>query len=119
MSDSDSAIIYTDFIDYDSPIMSKLSDEGIESVAYYGKMDVKSRNESYTRWRSGNIKIMVATSAFGMGINKPDITHIIRFGVPESLYSWIQELGCAGRDVFLPKLPFFMHLLTLSMQQLG
>ena len=98
LNDSDSAIIYTDFIDDVGPIMNKLSDEGIESCAYYGEMDVKSRNESYTRWRSGEIKVMVATSAFGMGINKPDIRHIIRFGVPENLCSWAQELGRAGRD---------------------
>ena len=41
---------------------------------------------------------MVATSAFGMGINKPNIRHIIRYGVPENICSWAQELGRAGRD---------------------
>ena len=46
-------------------------------------MDIRSRNESYMRWRSGEVNVIVATSAFGMGINKPDIRHVIRFGVPE------------------------------------
>lgn len=41
---------------------------------------------------------MVATSAFGMGIDKPDIQHIFRLGVPANICSWAQELGCAGRD---------------------
>ena len=41
---------------------------------------------------------MVATSAFGMGINKPDIRHIVRYGVPKNMRSWAQELGRAGRD---------------------
>ena len=41
---------------------------------------------------------MVATSAFGMGIDKPDIQHIIRIGVPENICSWAQELGRAGRN---------------------
>ena len=50
LDESESAIIYTDFIDDVGPIMSKLNEEGIESVAYYGEMDIRSRNESYTRW---------------------------------------------------------------------
>ena len=70
----------------------------MESVAYYGEMDIKSRNESYMRWRNGEVNVIVATSAFGMGINKPDIRHVIRFGVPENLCSWAQQLGRAGRD---------------------
>ena len=41
---------------------------------------------------------MVATSAFVIGINKPDIRHIVRYGVPENVCSWAQELGRAGRD---------------------
>ena len=75
-------------------------------------MDVKSRNESYMRWRSGEVKVMVATSAFGMGINKFDIRHIIRFGVPENLCSWAQELGHAGRDGLPAKATIFMQTLT-------
>ena len=80
------------------PIMSELSDHGINSVAYYGEMDIRSRNESFDRWRNGDVNVMVATSAFGMGINKPNIRHIIRYGVPENICSWAQELGRAGRD---------------------
>ena len=70
----------------------------IDSVAYYGEMDAKSRNESYTNWKTGKVSVMVATCAFGMGIDKPDIQHIIRLGVPENICSWAQELGRAGRD---------------------
>ena len=91
-------IIYTDFINSVGPIVSELSELGIESVAYYGEMDTKSRNESYTNWKTGKVSVMVATSAFGMGIDKPDIDHIIRLGVPENICSWAQELGRAGRD---------------------
>jgi len=70
----------------------------METVAYHGEMDVKSRDVSYRKWKSGEIKIMVATTAFGMGINKGDIRHVIRYGVPENLCGWTQELGRAGRD---------------------
>ena len=61
-------------------------------------MDIRSRNESFDGWRNGHVNVMVATSAFGMGINKPNICHIIRYGVPENICSWAQELGRAGRD---------------------
>ena len=44
------------------------------------------------------MQAIVATKALGMGINKPGIRHIMRHGVPESLSSWLQELGRAGRD---------------------
>ena len=98
ISDHDCTIVYTDFIDSVGPIMNELSSHGIDSVAYYGEMDVKSRTESYRKWRNGEVMVMVATSAFGMGINKPDIRHIIRYGVPENMCSWAQELGRAGRD---------------------
>ena len=61
-------------------------------------MDIQSRHTSYSKWRSGEIKVMVATSAFGMGIDKPDIRNIIRYSTPENICSWAQELGRAGRD---------------------
>ena len=61
-------------------------------------MDSRDRLESYSKWKSGEVKILVATKAFGMEINKHDIRHIIRNGVPESIVAWTQELGRAGRD---------------------
>lgn len=52
---------YTDFIDNIGPIVSELNEFNIECVAYHGEMDLKSRNESYFKWRSGEIKVMVAS----------------------------------------------------------
>ena len=60
-------------------------------------MDARDRMESYTKWKSDEAKIMVATKAFGMGINKHNIRHAIYNGVPESIVGWAQELGRAGR----------------------
>ena len=82
---NDCTIIYTDFINSVGPIMSELSALDVDSVAYYGEMDVKSRSESYHRWKNGEVNVMVATSAFGMGIDKSDIKHIVRLGVPENV----------------------------------
>ena len=81
-------IIYTDFINNIGPIMSKLQENGIDSLPYYGEMNSKSRYSNYMKWKN----------AFGMGIDKEDIRHVVRYGVPESLTTWAQELGRAGRD---------------------
>ena len=96
--DSTSSIIYTDFIADIGPIVSALQEIGVEAVGYYGEMDAPSRQESYVKWKLGQVQTIVATKAFGMGIDKPDIRHVIRNGVPESMLSWAQELGRAGRD---------------------
>ena len=92
------AVIYVDFINNIGPIVNQLHTLGIETVAYHGEMDIKSRHVSYTKWKSDEVKVMVATTAFGMGIDKEDIRHVVRYGVPENLCSWTQELGRAGRD---------------------
>ena len=110
----ESSIIYTDFIDDVGLIISELSELGINSVAYYGEMDIKSRHESFCQWKSGKVNVMVATSAFGMGINKSDIRHIIRYGVPENICSWAQELGRAGRDGHPAKATIFYSLSNTS-----
>ena len=94
----ESCIIYTDFINSIGPIMSKLQENGIDSLPYYGEMDAKTRYANYMKWKKDEVKVIVATSAFGMGIDKANIRHVIRYGVPESLTSWAQELGRAGRD---------------------
>ena len=91
-------IVYTNFIENIGPIISELSDLGHTCVGYYGEMDPQARLESYTRWKSGDAQIIVATAAFGMGIDHPGIRHVIRYGVPDSLCSWVQEFGRAGRD---------------------
>ena len=95
---SSSSIVYTDFIADIGPIVSALQQVGVEAVGYHGEMDAPSRQESYLKWKSGQVQTIVATKAFGMGIDKPDIRHVIRSGVPESILSWAQELGRAGRD---------------------
>ena len=95
---SSAAIVYTDFIADIGPIVSSLSENGIQAVGYHGEMDAYSRCESYLQWKSGEAQAIVATKAFGMGIDKSDIRHVIRNGIPENMLSWAQELGRCGRD---------------------
>ena len=97
ISQSQPTIIYTDFINDVGPIVSALSDLGIDAVGYYGEMDPRERKQSYLKWKTGEVNIMVATKAFGMGVDKSNIRHVIRNGVPESIVSWAQELGRACR----------------------
>ena len=82
--DSTPSIIYTDFIADIGPIVSALQEIGVEAVGYHGEMDAPSRQESYVKWirKSGQVQTIVATKAFGMGIDKPDIRHVIRNEVP-------------------------------------
>lgn len=98
ISQCELTIIYTDFIADIGPIVSALSDLGIEAVGYYGEMDPRERKQSYLKWKMGEVSIMVATKAFGMGVDKNNIRYVIRNGVPESIVSWAQESGRAKRD---------------------
>lgn len=66
--------------------------------AYHGGLAAKARAELHERFHAGDIDVMVATSAFGMGIDKPDIRFVVHADVPESVDSYYQEVGRAGRD---------------------
>ena len=77
IADKSSVIIYTDFIAYIGAIICNLHDIGIEAVGYHGEMDATSRCESYRKWNSREISVIVATKALGMGIDKPDIRNVI------------------------------------------
>lgn len=91
-------IVYTDFACHVGPIVLALCDRGLQAVGYYGKMKDGEKSESYIKWKSGEVQVIVATRAFGLGINKPDVRHVVRNGLPPSLSAWVQEYGRAGRD---------------------
>ena len=70
-----------------------------ESVAiYHGGRNVSERREAQDAFMAGSVRVMVATNAFGMGIDKPDIRFVVHYNVPGSLESYYQEVGRAGRD---------------------
>ena len=92
------AIVYTDFVSDVGPILCALRNIGIECAGYYGEMDADERQLAQDEWMQGNVQVMVATKAFGLGIDKPNIRHVIRNGVPENISALVQESGRAGRD---------------------
>ena len=92
------SIIYTDFACHVGPIVLALRDRDVLSIGYYGKMKESEKRESYCKWKSGEIQVIVATRAFGLGINKSNVRFVIRNGLPPSISAWAQEFGRAGRD---------------------
>lgn len=75
-----------------------LNKDGFNAKPYHGKMDVKEKTENQNAFISGEVQIMVATSAFGMGVDKKDIGMVIHYEISDSLENYVQEAGRAGRD---------------------
>jgi ATP-dependent DNA helicase RecQ len=75
-----------------------LQDWGMSSGYYHGQQPKATRNAVQEQFMSGQLKVICATNAFGMGINKPDIRFVIHRDCPPSLESYYQEIGRAGRD---------------------
>jgi len=79
-------------------ITSDLQSRGIEAVFYHGGLKPKQREEIQNRFMNGDVPVIVATNAFGMGVDKPDIRFVYHADVSESLDGYYQEIGRAGRD---------------------
>ena len=71
---------------------------GISSSFYHAGLGADSRSDRQTQWKSGKIRVMVCTNAFGMGIDKPDVRFVVHFDVPDSPEAYFQEAGRGGRD---------------------
>ena len=75
-----------------------LAQKGYRTASYHGGLGAEERREIEASWLSGKIPFVVCTSAFGMGINKPDVRWVIHFQAPLLLSEYVQEIGRAGRD---------------------
>ena len=93
-----SSIIYTRNRQNCQDLSEQLNKEGFSSTFYHAGLQNSIKDERQSKWLRGEIRIMVATNAFGMGINKPDVRTVIHMDVPDSLEEYFQEAGRAGRD---------------------
>jgi ATP-dependent DNA helicase RecQ len=94
----ESIIVYAPTIASVEQTVDLLGDHGVEAVAYHGQMDAETRSANQERWMSDEVRVLVGTLAFGLGINKPSVRAVIHLSMPKSLEQYYQEAGRAGRD---------------------
>ena len=93
-----SSIIYVNSRYQAEKINIFLKEKKIKSKFYHAGISIEERNKRQSSWQSGETKVIVATNAFGMGINKKDVRIVIHLEIPYNIESYFQEVGRSGRD---------------------
>jgi len=91
-------IVYSPTIHRVEETVDFLEDNDIAAVGYHGKMDGADRRRAQERWMSDDVRVLVGTIAFGLGINKAAVRAVIHLSLPKSIEQYYQEAGRAGRD---------------------
>jgi ATP-dependent DNA helicase RecQ len=93
-----SVIVYAPTIRRVEEVTDFLVESGVPAISYHGKMDAAKRRRHQERWTSDEVRVVVATIAFGLGINKASVRAVIHLSLPKSIEQYYQEAGRAGRD---------------------
>ena len=96
--DEGNVIVYSPTINKVEETVDFLEDQGIAAIGYHAKMDASARRRNQERWMSDEIRVLVGTIAFGLGINKATVRAVIHLALPKSVEQFYQEAGRAGRD---------------------
>ncbi len=91
-------IIYVSRTKSADHLADRLTTDGFNARAYHGKMEINKKTENQNAFMAGEVSVMVATSAFGMGVDKKNVGLVIHYDISDSLENYIQEAGRAGRD---------------------
>jgi len=91
-------IVYSPTIAKVGSTVALLEREGIPAVGYHGQMEADDRRRNQERWMSDEVRVLVGTIAFGLGINKAAVRAVIHLSLPKSIEQYYQEAGRAGRD---------------------
>ncbi len=95
---SGSAIVYVPTTGEAATIADGLKEKGFSCAAYHAQLRMDIRSNIHRDFVADRIRVVVATLAFGMGVDKPDVRHIVHWGVPKTLEAYYQQAGRAGRD---------------------
>lgn len=95
---SANVIVYAPTIRRVEETVDFLEARGIPAIAYHGQMDAETRRKNQERWTSDEVRVIVGTIAFGLGINKAAVRAVIHLSLPKSIEQYYQEAGRAGRD---------------------
>ncbi|HUJ23885.1 MAG TPA: ATP-dependent DNA helicase RecQ [Bryobacteraceae bacterium] len=91
-------IVYAPTIAKVQETVAFLAQHRIPAVGYHGQMETSGRQRNQERWMSDEVRVLVGTIAFGLGINKPSVRAVIHLALPKSIEQYYQEAGRAGRD---------------------
>jgi len=91
-------IVYVPTIARVEETVNFLEEQGIPAIGYHGKMDADVRRRNQERWMSDEVRVLVGTLAFGLGINKAAVRAVIHLALPKSIEQFYQEAGRGGRD---------------------
>jgi ATP-dependent DNA helicase RecQ len=95
-----SVIVYSPTIARVGDTVDFLAENGIPAIGYHGQMESAARRENQEKWMADEVRVMVGTMAFGLGINKAAVRAVIHLSLPKSVEQYYQEAGRAGRDAF-------------------